>query len=267
MKEKFIIRKLFQDPTPKGIVNNRIIKTFFELCDATDLSDTEKREFLEKVLSFGRELIEVWKHYTKYCEIEDLLIQNVKEINPDDEVIEICPSQELFSEFKKFLNHFKTALDYLVKIPTPILGIKKWNFSTYKDEGDALVKGLRRNLSKEQLELGENIASFILRNKEWIKQIVDARDRANHGINGGINFENFTILKYKDKSINLPMWFIDQTIREFLQVVWRKLFFFSEDFIAAFLTFRLKPGLGLSDNQHDFETDGSGRIIISAIKN
>jgi len=42
----FIVAKIFDDPTPNGIINNRYVRHMVDLMGYTTLSDTEKQDIL-----------------------------------------------------------------------------------------------------------------------------------------------------------------------------------------------------------------------------
>jgi len=41
------------------------------------------------------------------------------------------------------------------------------------------------------------LVKFIDRNQEWLKQVIDLRDRMNHYKSGGIGLDNFTVFVRK----------------------------------------------------------------------
>jgi len=42
-----------------------------------------------------------------------------------------------------------------------------------------------------------DLVKFIDRNQEWLKQVIDLRDRMNHYKSGGIGLDNFTVFVRK----------------------------------------------------------------------
>jgi hypothetical protein len=141
---------LFQDPTPNGLINQRYVQTMMQLAELTDLKPGEKEKFINLVLLVGKKLVATWKHYHNYSTLENELIEHAKagEVIDNQSIQRISYSQNLYLEMDEFLVQFKSTLDYLVKVPVPLVG-KRWNLTTFGERGGTVRKALRRNLPKE----------------------------------------------------------------------------------------------------------------------
>jgi len=241
----FVHKKVFEDPTPNGIVNLRYVQHFFTLSLSTTLDDSEREQFFRILLLVAKKLVSVWRHKDAFQRIEEQLIGECKPNDKTSPVFTIETSQDLFLEFDEFLVQVKSELDYLVKLPIPIFGRKTWNLRTFGGKGEDVMKVLRRNLGKSRKPQVDGIQKMLFdTNRDWLQATIHARDKINHDIDGGISFEDFAVFCHPESEvIHRPMWSQGQTVSAFLDVIWANLFRFTEDFTAMFLFFRHRPGL------------------------
>ena len=66
--------------------------------------------------------------------------------------------------------------------------------------------------------------------------------RITHYQRGGIPIETFAVFLKPDGAVQLPEFAEHQTIEQFIDILWERLVFFVEDFLALFLALRLRPG-------------------------
>ena len=240
------LAKIFDDPTPESLINNRYLRHMVDLMEYTTFSDTEKQDLFNLMLLVARKLVAVWSHNQEYIAIEDKLIAEARRapIMKGDSIEHLEYSQVLFTEFDEFLVQTKSALDHLVKIPAIIFGRNRWSMRTFGSKGKDVIKALRHNVPGEDRPAAKAAALIIENAEKWLKATIDARDKINHFIDGGINFEHFSVHLLKDEAVELlkvPMWSPQQPIRDFLSVVWENLFMLCEDFTATLLGARLRP--------------------------
>lgn len=244
---QFVQQRLFADPTPHGIVNQRIIQHSFLLArQLTDLNEKEQQDLLHVLLYLGRKLAFTWNHLSRFGEIQGGLRRQV-EATPASAsvVIQIEYSEELFQEFDEFAVQLKSTLDHLVKIGVPVFGAK-WTLRTFGDKGASVIKALENNVPKKHKAEVEGIKEmFLKRNETWLRDFIEVRDRVNHFVEGGLPLEKFGVNRLPDGSITVPMWHVNQPVVDAMDIIWNNLLRFSEDFVAAFLYFRRKPGLVL----------------------
>ena len=136
-----------------------------------------------------------------------------------------------------------------MKIPIPIFGRTKWPAVTFGEKGKR-VRKLLKNLPRQYHATAAGINTVLLeKHKDWLKLVIEARDKQNHFIDGGIPFEHFGVFWDRSKPIaviHTPGWSNDQAVTEFMDVVWNNLFRFCEDFVAEFLLFGLSQTLSCS---------------------
>ena len=237
--------KLFDNPTPNGIINQRFVRQQLLLARATDFTDREANLFLRILVLVAKKLAFVWKHKSAFQALEEKLVADLTARGGKGEIPEgQDASEDLFMEFDGFLVQVKSTLDYLVKIPIPIFGKNKWPPVTFGEKGER-VRKLLRNLPKQYHSKAAGINTVLLqKQKDWLHLVIEARDKQNHFIDGGIPFEYFGVFWDRSKPIAIihtPRWSNDQSVTEFMDVIWNNLFRFCEDFVAQFLFFRVKP--------------------------
>lgn len=254
--------KIITDPTPNGIINQRLIRHSIMLTEYTTLNDTQKKDLFDLLVLVGKKLVSVYSHYQNYAIQEDKLIEAAKNnpIENDQKVVTVEPSQELFLEFDEFLVQLKSCLDYLVKIPAVVIGHKKWGLRTFGAKGKDVIKALKNNVPKDHKAMAKFAILFINQSSPWLEKTIEARDKINHFIDGGINFEYFTVIALHDgekEILKLPMWNNEQSIRNFMEVVWRNLFRLCEDFVGSLIGFKIRSGYAFFHGTGDIDTPQS----------
>jgi hypothetical protein len=242
--------ELFRDPTPNGLINQRYVHAMMRLVELTDLKPNEKEDFISMVLLVGKKLVATWKHYNNYATLEDALIEQARagEVIDDKAIQRISYSQDLYLEMDEFLVQFKSTLDYLVKLPVPIVG-KRWNLTTFCERGGTVRKALKRNLPKEYSRTARMVEEQVLDlHKPWLEMAIEARDRLNHFLEGGADFQAVIVLKtMRDgkEHIHVPMWDEQNSLRQVMEVIFYNLLKLVEDFTAGFLMARLQDNITL----------------------
>jgi hypothetical protein len=244
-RPQFTLQRLFEDPTPGGLINQRLLRHSIALLDYSTLDEKEREQFFRIMLLVSKKLVAVWTHKSRFISIEATVVEKVREKMANQKILEIEVSQELFLEFDGFLVQMKSALDYLVHVPVPVFGRKSWSLRTFGNKGDDVLKVLRRNLSKDRQHMVSGMKTIVFdAHRDWLQSTINARDRINHYLDGGVSFEQFAVFKDPETGeLHTPMWSADQSISAFLDVIWINLFSFVEDFVTMILYFRVKPGL------------------------
>jgi hypothetical protein len=228
---------LFHDRTPNAIILNRVLLRSIELAKCTDLSREESSEFIDLVVLLSRKMLSVWKHMEAYGAQEQQLKEKFWK-NPD---IPRENSQDLYDEFDVFAVQVKSTLDHLVKVMRIILG-RKWTMYTFANKGDGVYRALQGTVKKNQKGHLRVMAHQLFNdvNKKWLSVVIESRDQVNHGLAGGIRIERFQIGRNADGSVQMPMWNKEQAMVDAMDMVWRNLFLYMEDFIALALNFRVR---------------------------
>jgi hypothetical protein len=105
--------KVFDDPTPSGQINCRIIHSPVAAMEATRLTTEEKQQLFGILLLFGKKLVAVYRHFQSFAQVEDRLIEKVREeaANDEGQHQHLEHSQDLMIEFDEFLVQLKSSLD------------------------------------------------------------------------------------------------------------------------------------------------------------
>jgi hypothetical protein len=246
-----IVLNLFNDPTPTGIINQRLVTHVVRLYAYTDLTEEEKKDLSGILYFVGMKLVAVWRHLNNYRTIEDRLIREAQGSTSIEKqaIKHIRYEQDLFLELDEFLVQLKSSLDYLVKIPRAIVGRNVWSLSTFHKKGDAVVKALRGSLPDKYKEKAKIIEETVVQHHlAWLADTINARDMINHYLHGGLDIKGFTVVKAIEdgkEKIRVPMRTEDLTVRSYMEIAWANLFKLTEDFIISFLALRLKAGYTL----------------------
>lgn len=244
----YVASLVFEDPTPEGVVNNRIVKRLFEISLVTILEQEKKQRFFRILLLVGKKMVATWRHLDRFQSIQATLVANAHKRLPTDpnQPMEVDTAQDLFIEFDEFLVQVKSCLDYLVKIPTAILGKNVWSISTFGDKGQKVLRALERNLPRDLQVHAEGLRDLVLsKHLPWLEWAISLRDSLNHLIEDDFAFEAFAV-GWEERDgvwrIHVPQVERDVTAAEAMTQLWNNLIVLVEDFIAGFLGMRMKPG-------------------------
>lgn len=248
--------KVFDDPTPNSQINMRIVKAPSDMLDATSLDEESRLKFFRLCLLCAKKLVAVYKHLRTYKATDDRLLVKVQQqaalqTQQGDPHVYLEHAQELLIEFDEFLVQIKSTLDYLVKVPRLVLGEAVWGISAFGEKGEKVIKALENNVPTDKKKIGKGIAVLIIKKHQpWLTQVISARDRLNHMLGEPVAPEVFMVFAAPREGSTLleirrPMWSADQSVRDFIQVIWANLIRLVEDFIVSFLCFKLKPNFVL----------------------
>jgi hypothetical protein len=248
--------ELFSDPTPTKIINRRYLHSMLFILAQTDLNQEEFDRFLNTLLFVCKKLVAVWNHYHRYAELEDVLVKQANDSVGLAQEQNISYSQDLFLEFDEFLVQVKSSLDYLVKLPMPVVG-SCWNLRTFTKKGQAVINALHSIPNEWKGKMTWLADTVIPAHMAWLEATIKGRDMVNHCLEGGFQFEAFIVCKViqDDKEyIHTPRFEDGMTIRTMMDITWKNLFSLVEDFTGSFLGLRLKEGYILSRGQMNDHT-------------
>ena len=204
---------LFTDPTPTSIINLRYVTTFLGIADNfTDFEKEEFHRFVRSLLYVGKKLVATWSHLHRYQELEDSLLEAAQAQSPAEanDIQHLSYAQDLFIEFDEFLVQLKSTLDYLAKLPRNIIGAKAWpELRTFGDKGRAVQKAVKNNIPQKWQDKAVLVTDLLAKYEPWIEMAVTARDKINHGKDGGLDFEAFVVAKSVvdgSEQVIVPMW-------------------------------------------------------------
>lgn len=240
------IETLFEDPTPNGIVSQRFLNHLISLCEYTNLDEVEREQIRHMLILVAKKLVATWLHFKKYSDIEDRLIDEAKRsrIEETPSVERVCYSQDLFFEFDGFFVQLKSTLDYVVKLPIPILGKNVWSLRTFANNGDGVIKALEKSVPKKYGEKAQMMGEIIQRHQvAWLKDAKAIRDQINHFLDDGQGYKSFLVMKQiknGKEEIIVPLMAEGEPIRVSLDALWNYLLMLTEDFAVGCLAFKMK---------------------------
>ena len=250
--ETFASTKLFSDPSPNGQINMRVLVTPVTFLGYTNLSDDEKHVLFNTLVLCAKKLVAVWQHKARYAQMEDQLVAKaLSEAVIGDRNHYREHAQDLFIEFDEFLVQLKSSLDYLVKIPVPIVGARRWTLRTFGEKGEKVIVALKKNMPAAKRKVARGIAAFVVeRHQPWLTDVITARDRLNHMIGEPVAFEEFMVYPGIASGssviqVHRPRWSPQQTVREMMDAVWENHIRLFEDFIMTFLYLRFRQEFAL----------------------
>jgi hypothetical protein len=245
ISKKLVQRQIFVDPTTEGVLNMRIMLSLVQVAHASDLSDQKKQEVFQLILVTALKLCGVWQHMDRYNKLEDELIKAAHE-NPIDESqnqpVRLATAQNLYLDLDGFLVQFKSTLDHMVHILHFTFGLPFEALSTFADYGNKIRTQLARNVSGMNKQPAGELSKFIEQNQQWLKEVIDLRDRMNHYKSGGIGLDNFTVFVRKVEGKDVlytPRLNDKQTVREVMKIIFDNLV----DFVEHFMGFAMLPKL------------------------
>jgi hypothetical protein len=257
-EEFYQLKLIFHDPS-RGFINQRLMQHFISaaaLCDKAKIDDS----FVRTLSMIANKLGAVWYHWKRYEEIEARLVEEAQRRGHDPRnPIEYSP--ELCFECDSFLVQVKSCLDHLVKLPRAFIG-KGWNLATFGGKGEDVVKAARNSVPDRLKGFAEGYVMVVEAHKEWLTDVIHARDRINHMQEGGIDpADAFAVFTRRQDdgtvSVRVPVWFREQTVAQFMAVSWERLFTLCEDIIATSIAMALpddaafvrQPGIGMDSDK------------------
>ena len=171
------------DITLSKLVADKDISTrlYMQLCDLKNVIQITEEQ---KGILFQR-LVEVMKKLETVKYHRDNLLKRVAEqmearrgTDHENNCYEIDFTTGVEKEFEAFLIQGKSSLDILVQVLQPLFGIK---LHSYGDGGTRVIKALRNNLPREEVERAQGVIQLIDDDREWIeKWFKSERDTVTH---------------------------------------------------------------------------------------
>jgi hypothetical protein len=218
------------------VINHRIMLRFIQMSRFTDLKREEGSQFADILILIGRKMVSVWNHLDKYHIEEKRLIEEFQ----SKAASHFDFSQTLFNEFDELTVQIKSTLDHLVKIMIPMVGANRWTVRTFGNKGEDVLTALKRNTGRQhegRVRMME--VRLFEKHKPWLEAVIDARDRVNHYLGGGIKIQTFAVFRRPDGTVEVPMWSTQQRLADMMDGTWGLFLNFVEDFIAMAMYFRI----------------------------
>ncbi len=183
----------------------------------------------QTVIEIFKKLSKLANAVDKYAEEETKLAEEFKgKIQKDGRRI-AHQSDILEAAIEEVLGQAKSALDVLVKMFDPFLGIK---LHTYGENGGKLIKALKNNTPLEDKDKMANIIQIVELFKPYSESIIGLRTTTQHYKNIQMTPLIAEIGQNGEIIISVPKLSDKQTAREFSEIVYHNIFVFIRDLMV-----------------------------------
>jgi hypothetical protein len=221
--QNLVQRQMFEDPSG-GIFNKRLMLQFFQMAQQTNMTEKERGDVFDLLYVITLKFVSVWTHDQRFAKRETEMIA-ASEADPIDrrqnKPMRIASGQELYIEWDGFLVQCKSVLDHMVKILHYTIGLKFSALTSFKDDGNGVIKVLKGNVGKNPpgaRKAAQLLIKHILNNQVWLKGMIEARDRMNHFQHGGMSPMAFGVASIIEKdgvqTLHRPRMNPDQLVKE-----------------------------------------------------
>lgn len=256
--QNLVQRRVFDDPTG-GMIQSRFIRQFAEILKRTDLSEEHQLAILELLIVVGLKFIAVWTHDKCYEDIEKRLIEEAKAQPVDqrkNEPMRIATAQELYLELDGFLVQSKSVLDHMINVLHYTFNLSFSALTTFGDKGNKVINLLKKNVGGDQGKKGvaKILVEHIEQNQPWLGGMIEARDRMNHFLHGGLSPQHFVVSFVINKdgreTLHRPMMSATHSVKEVMTIWLINLMNFAEYFLGRSLQVRMM-NYGLQFNRQE----------------
>lgn len=193
---------------------------------ALDIPAKQKEELFLISIEIFKKLSKLANAVDKYAEEETKLIEEFKMKVQKDRRRIAHQSDILEAAIEEVLSQAKSALDVLVKMFEPLLGIK---LHTYGENGDKLIKAFKNNTPTEDKSKIATIIQIVELFKPYSESIIGLRTTTQHYKNIQMT-PLIAVADEKDSiEISVPKISQNQTAKEFSEIVYHNIFIFIRD--------------------------------------
>ncbi len=259
--QNLVQRQMYEDPSG-GIFNMRVMLQFFEMSSKSNMTEVERASLFDLLHVIAQKFAAIWSHDQRYAACENKMIAE-SESKPTDrrrnEPMRFKSGQELYIELDGFLVQCKSVLDHMVVILHYTLGVSFSSLSTFGDNGNKIIKILApKNISANppaRRKAAKLLNEHIEENQDWLKGMINARDRMNHFTSGGIPPMSFGVASIIEndgvQTLHRPGMTKEITVKEYMTLTMENILFFIERFM----------GLAMLPRLPDYPTTRSSTII------
>lgn len=215
----------------------------FELHQFIDLPENKKEELFEPILATMKKLGRLADATDRYLSLEEVKMKSLVTSHKSDTssipVSHQDSSTELEGAIDDVISNSKAALDAVVKLLKPLWGI---NLTTYGDAGLNVAKALKRNVPQTSQTQVQKLVELVETSEEWFRKLRDLRTRTEHGGETVISPLGVTTVN-GELSEQYPTVENQILASEFVEIVYKNVFCFLQDFIVLALASRFFGGL------------------------
>ena len=220
---EFSLIHVFDDPSD-GLINNRLFNGSFLIVDQTKLTEKQKKEVFDLLVLLCMKMSSLWNIQQCYLEkLEQVKLEVKNSEQRENTAYFAAQSTDLMGWADVFLVQIKSTLDHLVKIPSPVFGYNRWSLASFGNRGEKVRRGFV-SLPREYHKRTSNYYKSIFEDQEWIDDVIELRDRLNHGVKGGGDPKMFSVSYNQDTdTYRVPMWSDQQTMQDAMAVIFNDL--------------------------------------------
>jgi hypothetical protein len=266
-------RQMFEDPSG-GIFNKRLMLQFFMMTQNTNMTEKERGDVFDLLHVTTLKFVSVWTHDQRFDKREKEMIA-AAEGNPIDRrknvPMRFATGQDLYIEWDGFLVQCKSVLDHMVKILHYTMGLKFSGLTSFKDDGNGIIKLLKGNVGKDPpgaRKAAQLLIKHILANQEWLKGMIEARDRMNHFQHGGMSPMSFGVASVIERdgvqTLHRARLNPDQLVKDVMSTLMNNLLEFIEYFLGISIAARA-PDYAVQWNASDDPMQARWKMIHGAI--
>lgn len=245
--QNLVQRQVFEDPSG-GIFNKRLMLQFFQMAQKTNMTEKERGDVFDLLHVITLKFVSVWTHNQRFDKREKEMIA-ASERDPIDRrqniPMRIASGQGLYIEWDGFMVQCKSVLDHIVKILHYTIGLKFSALTSFKDDGNGIIKVLKGNVGENPpgaRKAAQLLIKHILNNQVWLKGMIEARDRMNHFQHGGMSQMAFGVASIIEKNgvqtLHRPTMYPDQLVKEVMTMCMDNLLEFIEYFLGISIAVR-----------------------------
>jgi hypothetical protein len=221
------------DPKDADPAITGMIETVLSCVETADLTTSVRQGLVECVRDVEHKLYAVKYHLMNYLQAEsDEIARLSTDYRPPTGVQEIIDRPRLIYEVEAFLFQARSCLDVLSWALKPVFGFE---YCSFGEEGDVVVKRLRNNCPSRLTVFAEKITGLIQDAQlSWLVDLVNMRDQVTHysRLEGFSCFVKDPHLGGDCAQIHYPTMPNKQRASQYCEEVWQKLVCLCRDFLT-----------------------------------
>lgn len=246
--QNLVQRQMYEDPSG-GVFNKRVMLQFFQMSANTNMTAVERASLFDLLHVIALKFASIWTINNRYETREKELVA-ATEAKPIDrrknEPVRIGSGQDLYVEWDVFLVQCKSVLDHMVVILHYTHGLNFSSLTTFGNAGQGIINVLKANVGAKppaKKVSARLLIETIEKNQQWLKGMINARDRMNHFTSGGISPMNFGIASIIEKdgtqTLHVPRISQQMTVKEYMTSTMDSILIFIERFMGQAMFARL----------------------------
>jgi hypothetical protein len=222
---------------------------FFEMGAKSNMTEGERADVFDLLHVIALKFAAIWTHDHRY-EVREKELTAASEADPVDRrknvPMRFASAQDLYIEWDGFLVQCKSVLDHMVNILHYTLGINFSSLTSFRNNGTGIINVLKRNVGGTppgKKKAAALLIKHIENNQDWLKGMIEARDRMNHFLHGGMSPMAFGVASIIEKdgiqTLHRPMLTKDLILKDVMKTVMSNVLEFIEYFMGISIAVRM----------------------------